>query len=180
VVRRFAAFGPGIEMMKTVFCTTLVVVLVGCRTPTRIGTTWRPAAIDQKSGLVVAMWIKQDQDDRPVAVTEDYGMLILWTENEKRFFLFSNKSGEYCGTTDFESFLVSLSKMPKDITIEWVDTCTVSRSRKMPKRAHQRLAAVLADGNRRTVAPFRACYCESQGLRYPETGPSAPADATRR
>lgn len=163
-------------MRETILCMAVLGLLAGCATPSGTSCTWRPADIDPESGQIVAMWIKHRQGDKPVLVTKAYGMLILWTEEKRGFFLFNNESREYLGTTDFDAFLASLRALPQGITIEWIDTCTVPRFTKMPGDAHERLAATLAGNSQKTETPFHACYCESEGLRYLKAEPPAGDD----
>jgi hypothetical protein len=147
---------------------------------------WRDAAVDPESGNVIAWSLQyRDRADEPVVIGRDYAMYLVWNNmGERRFYLYDNRAKKYFGTGDFAKFLAALDAMPKGITFEWIDTCTVLRSYEMPAEEREKFHSVMKAGNRETSRGddwpgTLACYCESSGFKYPPftTGEDAWRDA---
>ncbi|MFH1023415.1 MAG: hypothetical protein V1809_08485 [Planctomycetota bacterium] len=142
-------------------------------------SSWRNAPLDPKTGQVVMMWVKHAAGDEPALLRLDYGMLIVWGETERGFYLFDRSAKRYLGTTDFDQFLEELDRLPKDIRLQRVETCSSPRAWNMPEKASNRLNAIMENGGRTDTLtdlkgnelPDIFCYCESDGLRYPEIPP---------
>jgi len=153
------------------------VVLAGCASLLPPSAVWHRGVVELESKRLIAFWVLREHEDEPVTIDKDYGMLIVWDEHVQRFYLFSNPSKTYFVTENFNRFLSELDQLPADITLDWVDTCQVPRSWKMPQDAGKRLTAVLEKGNRKNTReseqPHIACYCESDGIKLLGAEPAA-------
>lgn len=155
----------------------LFVMLTGCSSTDHAGDAWQPAAIDPKSGQVIALWTQYREREDSTVLTLDYGMFVLWNEHERGFYLFNARTKRYYGTTDFDSFLTALGRLPKGITLEWINTCTAGSCWNMPETERNRLNQALAAGDLRTDRPYTSCTCESVGLKYLPIQAAAPTNA---
>lgn len=158
----------------------LIVVIVavacsGCVAVSHPSPPWRNAILDASGKNLVTMWVQRKDGDEPVILKKDYGMVVVWMDQDRRFYLFDRRAKRYLGTTAFPVFLEELARLPEDIAIEWIDTCCVLRFWEMPDEAWSRLNEVLKKGDRtetrRSENPFIVCICESNGLKYLEAGP---------
>lgn len=145
--------------------------LLGCATPTT-ASAWKAAPCDLRDGKVITMWVKKKEGDVPVTFQHNWAMLVIWTDRERYFYLFENRSRRFFATRDFLCFVRELDQLPNGAVLEWIDTCTVSRSWKMPAECRTELLNLLKKKGVAHVYGFEdgiiTCYCESQGLRYLE------------
>ena len=149
----------------------LPLILAGCRLSTAMLNDV-PGTIESKSGNLVAFWLVNNDKDEPVLVTEQYAILIEWTE--QRFFLYDNHAKTMFKTDDFDAFLSRLNDLPENIQVQRFDTCTVSRMYDMPTGQYDRLIQTMKRGTRTwAISSINGleytlvCYCESKGFRYP-------------
>ena len=153
------------------------VVLAGCASLRPPSAVWHRGVVEPESKRLIAFWVLREHEDEPVTIDKDYGMLIVWDEHVQRFYLFSNPTKTYFVTENFNQFLSELDRLPADITLDWVDTCTVPRFWKMPQDARKRLHATLEKGNRKNTReseqPHITCYCESDGIKLLGAEPAA-------
>jgi len=153
------------------------VILAGCASLRPQPAAWHRGVVEPESKRLIAFWVLKEHEDEPVTIDKDYGMLIIWDEHVQRFHLFNNPAKTYFVTENFNQFLSELDRLPADITLDWVDTCTVPRFWKMPQDARKQLHATLVKGNRKNTRvseqPHIACYCESDGIKLLGAEPNA-------
>jgi hypothetical protein len=130
---------------------------------------WRKAELDG-AGDVVALRVVERTETRQIIATGDYGMLVVWGDDEKAFYLFDRRNKTSFATRTFKDFLREVRQLPLDITMTWIDTCTASRSWNMPDSDRKELADVLLErrrlGMKWSESPLVVCYCESRGLQF--------------
>lgn len=151
----------------------------GCVVASRPSPPWRKAILDASGKNLVTMWVQRKDGDEPVILKKDYGMVVVWMDQDRRFYLFDRGAKRYLGTTAFPVFLEELAQLPDDIAIDWIDTCCAPRSCEMPDEARARLYEALRKRDktelRTSKNPLTVCTCESNGLKYLEVGsPAAP------
>jgi hypothetical protein len=153
------------------FLLPAVIFLSGCAAAPRPSPSWREAAVDP-DGNVIAFWAKRHPGDDPAVLEKDYGMLVVWNEQDRRFYLFDNVRKRCFGTRDFEAFLREMGRLPRGASRERFDTCCVPLAWKMPHEAWERAENAFYECS--SQSPSLVCICESSGLRFPEIRP--PSD----
>lgn len=147
----------------------VAVLSSGCLSFRSDSIPWHRGVVDPATRRLIAFWILRPTGDEPVTVDRDYGMVIIWDEHLRRFYLFDNLRKTYFVTTDFRRFLNELENLPQGMDMDWPDTCTVPRCWKMPAAASRRLSAAMAEHHqfdtRSSDSPHIACYCESDGIK---------------
>lgn len=96
-----------------------------------------------------------------------YGMLIIWTENERTFFIYDNLKKKFFETADLDAVLRELDTLPRDITIHRITKCQAGFSPEMPEKARKQIMEILNKGNRETESPFICCTCEGGEIVFP-------------
>lgn len=147
----------------------------------RVG--WLPGTVEGASQRLVAFQVLRDPAPEVVTVGRDFGLLLIWDENVRRFFIFDNASRSYLVTDDYNRFLAELATLPAGLDFELLDTCTVPRAWKMPGKDWDRMVEVLRQKrplpDEMDDLVHRVCTCESHGMKLlgdkadPEP-PSAP------
>lgn len=153
-----------------------VAFLAGCAAH-RPPAVWHRGVVEPQPHRLIAFWVLRDLADEPVTIDRDYGMLIVWDEYVRRFYLFDSPRKTYFVTEDFDLFLSELDRLPEHITLDWPDTCCAPRFWKMPTEARRRLHGVFEQGKRAetrgSYEPHIVCYCESEGLKLLGAEPDA-------
>lgn len=95
----------------------------------------------------------------------DYGFFTDWPKaGDGEFYLYNRPSHSITYSTDFEKFLSGLRQFPAGETVAWVETCTVPRSKGMPRDEQRQLHALLKEKGFRlhtsTQWHFVVCTCE--------------------
>ena len=128
--------------------------LAGCAATQPVGYA-RLNNVDAATGNLIAFWLRYPdrpeypQREKPVVITEPWAVFMVWMEDEKRFFLYDNGAKRTFSTSDFNSFLAALDRLPRDIPVLRIDSCCVSRAYDMPAAQRQRLMQVMQSGKRR-------------------------------
>ena len=166
------------KYMKRCFLIATLLVFIGCSKPGQGEGSWQPAPTDEKTGDVIAFWIHRGQTSQPVTVglDYDYGMITIWTDRERMFYLYDNVDKKYWGTGDFDLFLHQLDRLPQEVTLHWMTKCQEGFAPAMPEKAKSQIQNVLSRGNRKTETPIIPCTCEGGVVQFPEIAPSAEGD----
>ncbi len=127
---------------------------------------WNRVEADGGPEGMVAFWVHYEDREEPAVFDSDYGMLLVWSEEERAFYLFHKPSKSCFATKDFDAYLRQISRLPKGISFQWIDTCGASCSWKMPQSARNRLDAALKEGRHTLDISSTTCICESRKLRY--------------
>ncbi|MCD4825964.1 MAG: hypothetical protein K8S55_15340 [Phycisphaerae bacterium] len=184
--------------MKSVFIHVLLFVFVmlsaSCSPPAVVApktsdlpTIVESSHVDPKSDNLIALWIPVRADDfaqtkklklKPVLVPQPYAMYMFWWDTkqlpkgkpDKVFLFYDNVNKKSYQTCNYGEFLTFLSRVPQDIDILLIDTCTASQTRYMPPKERKRLEDVMQSGNRRWATckingrkRMIFCYCEAKG-----------------
>ena len=141
--------------------------------------------IDAKSGNLIALWLLyperygKDWPDRypgcksAVLVTEPYAIYMEWKgetypQNTQQFYIFDNVIKKTFKTSDFDHFLKEFARLPENIKVHNIDSCTVSCSKDMPSAERNRLELAMKNGNREWFTEYGGfCRCESIGFEHP-------------
>jgi len=136
----------------------------------------RKAYVDEKSGNLIALWMNNVEGEKTpkleaVLVESPYAMFICWPNpeyvpKEQRVYLFimyDNVRKKCWLTRDYGQFLQIVDNQPKNITIEQLDTCTVSQCY-LPPKERKELETVLAGRNIQWGQETQKfCTCRSDG-----------------
>jgi len=164
--------------MKRCFLLATLLVFIGCSKPQEGRSSWQPAPTEDKTGDVIAFWIHRGETSQPVTVglDYDYGMITIWTDRERMFYLYDNVEKRFFKTGDFDVFLRQLEGLPPNITLHWMTKCQAGFAWNMPEKAEGKIKNILSSGNRITETPIIPCTCEGGVVEFPEINSSAGAD----
>jgi len=151
--------------VKSMKLLLLIIVIIGGCTTIDSRRPWRSGIVDEQTGDIVAFWLQCGDENKAITVEKEYGMIVVWSEKEKHFYLFDNSGKRYFGTTDFEAFIAEIEMLPNDITFQKINTCCAPLDYKMPDEASEKLFSILRKGNR-SLDPHTACTCESTDRKF--------------
>lgn len=165
----------------------IILFIAGCagkaavtHPPTLEGVS-QTAQVDAKTGNLIALWMNNVEGQKTpqqeaVLVPSPYAMFISWpnpeyvvqAEQKHVFIMYDNVAKKCWQTRDYRQFLQVVAQQPKDITIDRLDTCTVSQCY-LPEKELKELAEVMATRNIHWGEESRIfCTCKSDGvLIYP-------------
>jgi vancomycin permeability regulator SanA len=125
---------------------------------------WNAAPL--QNGRIVTLWAMRDNGDDSFELSLPFGVLIVWTDEERALYVFNQRLKSYFSTTHFDEFLDELNVIPDETPVQRIETCTVPRAYRMPVEFQQRVETLMQRKKLVWDVPDTLCYCESNGLRY--------------
>ena len=98
-------------------------------------------------------------------------MLLVWNDEEARFYIFDNVQKKYLSTNDYGIFLRELKQLPDGSTVIYVRKCCAPFVLKKNPIKEMSLFWEIVRKKKFTINPakeqlFMICTCESRGLKF--------------
>ena len=123
---------------------------------------------------LVAFWLQYRDGEEPVPITGSYAALMIWNDQERRFYLYDNVKKRTHKTDSFERFVEYVERLPRGARVQRLNSCGAPFAYAMPEADWQRVQEALRKRDCTWATNpvtddkcFTICICETIGLRFP-------------